>query len=282
LASKRERHLRKQQERRRRRKEQQRASGAHTSSDTGGDGRWEYPGPGELELAGPIILAKWEIPPVKAQALEGLGRPVPSPVTGYLLVDTGASSTCISEHAAQSLGLTPVSVSKGYGAGGECVHNVYDALLTLQVGTPDRKPMPLTSFRRVKGIPELDKHQCGLVGPDGKPVVLVGLLGRDFLRLGTLTYFGPKGVFELVVDPAQLAPAVPAPPLPSTSPAPAPMAAPAEAPHAGHEAGEAAKSPAPISAPPGSATPAADAPAVSGVGPDKTNVSAGAKRTGTG
>lgn len=160
-----------------------------------------YPSPEALIQIGPVIMAQWTLPKVLADALRASGMPVPPPVVGALLVDTGATKTCMSEGAAATLGLRPIRTTKTYGAGGLHDLNVYEALLVISIIDSLGNQSQIAIEQPVAGIPEMEKtfSEAG-VNRNGQPLSLIGLLGRDFLHLCTLTYRGRTGRIEMVVD----------------------------------------------------------------------------------
>lgn len=115
-----------------------------------------------------------------------------------LLIDTGASSTCISESTAGRLGLRPIRIAQTLGSVGSHSSNLYEA--HLQILIEDAKRGVLSNldieFQAV-GVPQLEQQLPGLTF-NGRPTELVGLLGRDFLRNTTMTYRG-DGSFEIVL-----------------------------------------------------------------------------------
>lgn len=154
--------------------------------------------PDALLAAGPLIVASWSVPAALAAALQAAGRAVPPVVTGMMLVDTGASSTCISEAAAMTLGLTPVRIAQTFGSAGLHSSNVYEAHLQILIEDQNRGVRSNLEFEfQPTGVPALEQQLPGLL-LNGRPVALVGLLGRDFLRNTTMTYRG-DGSFEIVV-----------------------------------------------------------------------------------
>lgn len=50
------------------------------------------------------------MPPIIVQTFTQQGEPIPQPVIGAALVDTGASLTCVHEPILQGLGLNPIGV----------------------------------------------------------------------------------------------------------------------------------------------------------------------------
>src|SRR6266550_9212194 len=86
----------------------------------------EY-GPDFLRAFGPLFLASWWIPSALAQTLAASGLGAPPPVSGAVLIDTGADGTCISIAAADRLGLKPTRIQDGFGLGGAARNAVYFA-----------------------------------------------------------------------------------------------------------------------------------------------------------
>jgi hypothetical protein len=149
-----------------------------------------------LHELGPIVRAQWNVPAALARALAAAGRPVPKPVEGFMLIDTGATTTCIALDAAEELGLHQVAVSVTYGAGGQHQNKVFHAELRLGI-RDGNQDIWVVSEQQTSGIPQLDQHfKAKDVRIGGQPARLIGLLGRDFLRHTRLVYDGQKG-FEL-------------------------------------------------------------------------------------
>lgn len=160
-------------------------------------------GPDFLRSVGPLILATWSVPTMLANQLTAEGKVVSAPVLGALLLDTGASGTCISSQAAQMLGLQPTRLQRGFGAGGEHENPVY--LAKLEISITDHKTGVQTMFgweQEVQGIPDLHRHTTVMV--QGAPVQLVGLLGRDILQHCRVEYEGPSGTLTVSFDLASL------------------------------------------------------------------------------
>lgn len=153
-----------------------------------------------LATGGPIIFGSWGVPQALADALTAEGHDVPDPVTGAMLVDTGATSTCIAEHAAKTLRLNPIGVATGYGAAGKYENTIYFSELRIGVQAGRRQT---TYFwqQQAQGIPDLEQHgrQIGL-RLQNQPVDYVGLLGRDILRHVRFNYDGVGGVIRFEFD----------------------------------------------------------------------------------
>lgn len=178
----------------------------------------DYQDPQQLRILGPLIVAVWEIPLALSQALIAVGQPIPQPIVGHMLIDTGASATCMSMDVAAELGLKPVGLVNGYGASGSHKNQVYHALLKIRIvdqSRPDKGHLEIASEQRVQGIPELHRSMDSLKPTtNGKPIRLVGLLGRDFLRHTRFHYDG-DGNFEVIIKTETLAVPTPAISLPS-------------------------------------------------------------------
>lgn len=162
-----------------------------------------YESANQLSQLGPLVRAVWSVPEALEAHLKAAGRAVPPPVSGFMLVDTGATRTAIASGVAEkSLGLRTTGVAKTYGAGGLHENPVYFA--HFELGITDSKTGAKTTIQReseVMGIPDLDKPIDGVTETrGGKPVRLIGLLGRDFLQAATLIYNGHEGWIEIKMN----------------------------------------------------------------------------------
>lgn len=157
---------------------------------------------------GPIVAASWKVPDSLATRLVAAGRPVPAPVVGFMLIDTGARSNCISIEAATDLGLTPVFQEDTYGAHGKQKTPIFEAGLVFSITDSYGNRTEVRSEQRVLGVPDMQKLFDALQVKVGGnvPPRLIGLIGRDFLRHATLIYRGTKGSFEVVLDLTSIAP----------------------------------------------------------------------------
>ena len=166
-----------------------------------------YPTPATLTAVGPLIPGAWTIPAALEAWYHRTDTPLPTPVSGFLLVDTGASSTCISLDAANELGLLPRRLASNYGAGGVTSNPVFWARLLVEIQN-EHGATTAEMDDEVVAIPNLEESLRPLdvkaylkqAPESSQPVRLIGLLGRDFLSHATLLYEGSKGHCRLTLD----------------------------------------------------------------------------------
>jgi predicted aspartyl protease len=128
------------------------------------------------------------------------GRPVPGPIAGALLLDTGATRTCIALKAAQELGLQARRMQEGFGANGKYSNQVFLAKLEIRIMDPKTKMVHSFSWEQeVEGIPELHNFAAPLT-VNGQVVPVSGLLGRDILKHAKIRYDGPGGKLHFEFD----------------------------------------------------------------------------------
>jgi hypothetical protein len=152
-----------------------------------------------LEILGPLVVCRWSVPLGLAAALVAAGREVPVPVVGHMLVDTGASSTCIAADVAQELGLLSHGTGVTFGAHGPGTVQKYVAHFDMRIKDSVRGEVTVARDLIASAVPDLNGayQQAQPKASDGRPVRLIGLLGRDFLRHTTLTYEGAEGRLHL-------------------------------------------------------------------------------------
>lgn len=140
------------------------------------DGK-SVPGNAALQRLGPRIPATVGIHGLAAKALDAQNSPIPSPVAGVALIDTGATVTSIDKSVAEELRLAPNGMRKLGTAGGPTENPTY-------------------AFRvNVANMFSLDCSQgveCDLSGQG-----IVVLLGMDLLSRCVLIVNGPDGSFTL-------------------------------------------------------------------------------------
>lgn len=165
-----------------------------------------YGTPRDLVTIGPIIKATWSVPAPLKRKLAAAGRPVPASISGRLLVDTGATSTCISSAVASELGLQVVDTRETYGAHGLQKTDIVLATLTISISNDAGLQTLITRDQLVSAVPDLETlfQQMGVRDGNVDSGRLIGLLGRDFLRHAILTYNGPKGRITIEIDPSHM------------------------------------------------------------------------------
>jgi hypothetical protein len=157
-----------------------------------------------LESCGPQFFCLWGVADVDAEALRNAGRPVPDPIAGALLLDTGATRTCIALQAAQQLGLQARRMQEGFGANGKYVNQVFLARLEIRIMDPNTKVVhPFSWEQEVEGIPELHNLAAPL-RLNGQTLPVSGLLGRDILKHAKIRYDGPAGKLHFQFDVASI------------------------------------------------------------------------------
>jgi predicted aspartyl protease len=130
-------------------------------------------------MRGPVLQVTVAIEQNAGKALAGQGRALPVPKTGWALIDTGASNTCIDEQAAREMGLPIHDVASIQSASHEKVScNVYPVLIH---------------------TPIIDLNSPRTVGAALAAQGLLVLIGRDVLQRCTLHYNGVTGEFTLAV-----------------------------------------------------------------------------------
>ena len=129
-----------------------------------------------LQIRGPVLQVTVTIEQNAGKALLSQGKTVATK-TGWALIDTGASNTCIDEQAAKDLELPVIDVGNMQSASHEkhpC--NIYP----VQIVTP---VVTLNSPRTMGAA----------LGTQG----LLVIIGRDVLQSCNLFYNGPAGQFTL-------------------------------------------------------------------------------------
>lgn len=139
--------------------------------------------PKVLRQIGPLLNVEVSVPSVLAQYLTEQDQPIPAPVSGLALIDTGASRSCVDVQAIESLGVSPIGVTTIGSARGLGQHNLYPAKFRFPGVALE------TEFSSVVGV-DLKGQSTG-----GQDIVV--LVGRDVLSHCVLIYNGPGGFFTL-------------------------------------------------------------------------------------
>lgn len=135
------------------------------------------------QFPGPIVELFVGITDARRNALTTAGAPIPNWISARLLIDSGASSTCLDPSIIQPLGLTPTgSVAAQTPSTNGVAHNValYDVQLAMM------HPV------NVRFFDALAVAECHL-----KDQGIDGLLGRDVLEKCVLIVNGEAGHMTL-------------------------------------------------------------------------------------
>lgn len=134
-----------------------------------------------LSARGPRLQVSLGVHQAIATQLLQQGKALPQPVSGLALIDTGASTTCIDEDAAQKLQL-PVTniVTVASASHASTRHNVYPSQIEV-IGLPIAINAP------------------NAIGAPLAAQGLLALIGRDVLQVCTLHYNGPAGSISLAL-----------------------------------------------------------------------------------
>ena len=161
-----------------------------------------YSTPDALAVLGPVVVASWSVPAALEEKLAVIGEPAPAAVTGALMIDTGASATCISRRAASELGLKPIRVATTYGAHGARDAHVHLARLRIVIGHSMSRATTCIDYEcEAQEVKDLERfaEAAGLRRGE-HPMRLIGLLGRDLLRHARFQYDGLAGQIDVHFD----------------------------------------------------------------------------------
>ena len=98
------------------------------------------PSPQGLIAAGPILSVEIEIHLALAAVLEKDKQPLPAPISGQALIDTGATETAIDQQVATQLKLQPVGSVQSGTAGGQKTLLLYSVVGYFENLGPSRDP----------------------------------------------------------------------------------------------------------------------------------------------
>lgn len=158
-----------------------------------------YGSPDAMAHIGPLVLGAWSVPKELRDLLEATGIEIPPPIEGHLLIDTGASHTCIAEWVAKALNLPVDGVGESLGAHGknQTVFRTAELFIGIQEG---KKVHHVIYTRSIQSIPGLEHLFPDIKLSNGEPLRVIGLLGRDLLTGMKLTYRGSEGKYDLEFD----------------------------------------------------------------------------------
>jgi hypothetical protein len=154
-------------------------NGLFTEPDPGGGQRLS---PSLLSRHGPTLQVSISIPQVLAALYTTQQIPLPSPITGTALIDTGAMKSCVHGSVMRNLGVNAIGVITSLTAAGPALQNLYPAHFTFPATNIE------IEFSSVVG--------ADLSGQIINGQQLIALIGRDVLSLGILVYNGSLGTFS--------------------------------------------------------------------------------------
>jgi hypothetical protein len=126
-----------------------------------------------------------EIPQSLASALQAANQPIPSPVAGIGIIDTGAGISAVDDGVLKRLGIQPIGLANIGTAGGQQTRARY----------PARFSFPGTALPNIDFTSLVGADLSGFSIPFPQP--LIALIGRDILRKFILIYNGSSGTFTL-------------------------------------------------------------------------------------
>ncbi len=130
--------------------------------------------PNLLYSRGPLIAVKVDISAKLEEDYRRKNLPLPQSITGYGLIDTGATITAIDADIINSLGISPSGITTVHTPQGSAMQRVFSLRLTLPNGIT-------FNFQNVTGSVL-------------KPMGIIALIGRDVLYRGVFVYNGTVGL----------------------------------------------------------------------------------------
>jgi len=134
-----------------------------------------------LAQRGPVVQVTISLGTAMAQVLQQQGKPIPAPVSGLALIDTGATGTCINKDQAEAMGLPVIDVGK------------------MSSATHEDEPSNIHPIKiEFVGVPitvEAERAMCAKLTKFG----LLAIIGRDVLQHCNLVYNGFAGTITLSV-----------------------------------------------------------------------------------
>ena len=152
------------------------------------DPNTNQPNPSGLLQVGAILPVEVHVPDIIANQLTSSGQPVPNPVSGMALIDTGCTLTSVDDQAMQSLNLPPVNVVNTLTASGPAQQNQYPVKLEFPGHGISM------AIQAATGV-----NLTGQIIPTTPPQNILVLIGRDFLARTQLVWNGKYGMWSLSV-----------------------------------------------------------------------------------
>ena len=147
-----------------------------------------------------MVPAQWTITPNQAQQLMLLRKEIPKPIAGYLLFDTGARHIAIDRQIAEDLQLPKLEKTIVHGFTSEEEVDQYEALLILPIIPLIPVEAQAISFPIICQTSNIQKHHAEYTTPEGKPLNVIGVLGRTFMQFTKIYYDGLTGSVEIYLD----------------------------------------------------------------------------------
>lgn len=142
-----------------------------------------------LSVAGAYLPIEVHVLDAIAQQLTANNQQVPQPVSGFALIDTGATNTAVHEPIIQQLKLNPHNVANMGTAGGPVQRNIYAVKIDIPgVGLSG-------VLNNVAGV-DLSGQMLPMQPPQA-PQQMIALLGRDFLQSTVMVWNGTVGTWSL-------------------------------------------------------------------------------------
>jgi len=134
-----------------------------------------------LEIYGPTVAVQVMVHPTMVKNLKEAGKPVPDPVIGDAMIDSGAQATTIDVSVAERLQLSRTNRIEAFGIGGKA--EGYTSPCSLLIPS-----LELTT--------NLARAHCHELTKNAKHII--ALIGRDILQHMTFFYDGINGQVQLV------------------------------------------------------------------------------------
>jgi len=141
------------------------------------------PLPTGLNQVGPVIPIEIAIPTALSRFLAAQNQPIPSPIAGIALIDTGATRSCADRKVMSQLGVNPIGRVRLGTARGRSSHLLY----------PAKFRFPQIQFEvEYSSVVGVDLRGQGVGGTQ-----IIALIGRDLLARCIFVYHGTTGSFSL-------------------------------------------------------------------------------------
>lgn len=126
-------------------------------------------------------MVEIHVPPALVNYFTQRGQPVPKPISGEALFDTGASISAVYTNVITQLGVNPISVTSVHTPGGVVQQNLH----------------PIRFVFPTLGMLTVDFN--AVIGSNLHPQGIIALVGRDVLSNCILVYNGPAGMCSISI-----------------------------------------------------------------------------------